>query len=251
MPDFIATIRPSYIDLRGLNLGIEFMRSNELLASQRYLMVVEGLPDVELQGTLNKDGFIGGLSVLYREFDLSAGDKIALSYDGAAIRLAPPPEKRRTRPDSPQVPADASAKEQIPVFERERLRHIHIEPYAPGSLERWVPQTEPDVYMVFGALADYTDYRYCCGTSTDLLRQLGYAPTTKPDAVLIDRSSGQYLMAEFKMNSKDFALNHQPRDVDVLVCWVDDADDRSKLPGTVLGLKDLLKKRLQEGDLDL
>jgi hypothetical protein len=103
----------------------------------------------------------------------------------------------------------------------------------------------------YGALAEYTDYRYCCGISQALIDQLGYKAATKPDAVLIDRATGQYLMAEFKVNSNEFASNHQKDDVDVLVCWDHNAPDVSGLPPIIVDLKMLLETALREGDIDI
>ena len=245
-----TTIRQSYIDLRGINLGAAFVKEHGLQFGQKYPMQIDGLPDAEPIGTLDRSGFIGGLSVLYREFDLRVGDELDISYDEAAIHIAPPAHRRIT----PGEGVAATAEETdltAPVFERQGLRHIHIEPYAPGNLTNWIPQTEADVYMVFGALSEYTDYRYCCGASQALIDRLGYKVKTKPDAFLIHRATGQYMVAEFKMNSKEFCLNHEKGDVDVVVCWEDDEADRSKLPPTVLGLKKLLEKALKEGEIDL
>ena len=137
------------------------------------------------------------------------------------------------------------------VFDRQALKHLHIETFAPGNLARWNPQTEPDIYMIFGVLSEYTDFRYCCGASKALLDKLGYEADTKPDAILIDRTRNAYLMAEFKMRSSEFKMNHKADEVDVLVCWIDDAQDPSELPPLVLALKSLLERIVQEGKIDL
>ena len=50
MPKGTSTIRPSYIDLRGINLGMEFIRENQLRPGQKYSMVIEGVPDADVQG---------------------------------------------------------------------------------------------------------------------------------------------------------------------------------------------------------
>ncbi len=245
-----TTIRQSYIDLKGINLGAAFVRKHNLQFGQKYAMTIDGLPDVEINGTLDRSGFIGGLSVLYRTFDLCVEDTLGIGYDDSVIRITPPQGKGRTQPAEPDHVLEAD-EDTRPVFERQRLRHIHIEPYAPGNLSNWVPQTEADVYMVFGALSEYTDYRYCCGASQILIDQLGYRANTKPDAFLIDRATGQYLVAEFKMNSKDFSSNHKKEELDVLICWEDDDTDRTQLPPHVIGLRSLLEKALKEGEIDL
>lgn len=244
-----TTIRQSYITLRGINLGVAFVREHRLQHGQRYAMSVEGMPDRELIGTLDRSGFIGGLSAMYKVFDLTEGDNLEVNYDGAVIHITPPADRRIRQEEEPGegvAPSDAR-----PVFERQNLRHIHIEPYAPGNLSNWIPQTEADVYMVFGALSEYTDYRYGCGASQALLNNLGYQARTKPDAFLIQRATGQYVIAEFKMNSNEFRSNHAKEDVDVLVCWEDNEAVRSVLPPEVLCLKTLLRRAVEDGDIDL
>jgi hypothetical protein len=69
---------------------------------------------------------------------------------------------------------------------------------------------------------------------------------TKPDAVLVDDETSEYLVAEFKMRSSAFALNHQPDDVDVLIVWEDDERDRSRLPRAVVSLRDIARTAAKE-----
>jgi len=245
-----AKVQKSYIELRGLNLGMSFVHDNGLIPGQKYPMIIGGLEEGDAEGTLDPSGFIGGLSKLYRGYELRVGDEVEVRFDDGAIRLSPPEERKRRFSAKPAA-AEAELTVTAPVFERQGLRHVHIEPFAPGNLSKWEPRTEADVYMVFGALSEYTDYQYCCGASRSLLDRLGYSAETKPDAVLIDRASGQYLMAEFKMTSKEFSLNHKPEDVDVLVCWDDDGTDRSKLPGHIVDLRSLLERAVRDGEIDI
>jgi hypothetical protein len=240
------TIRQSYIDLRGINLGAEFIRDNKLTPSQRYPMKVEGLVDEEPEGTLDKSGFIGGLAVMYKAYELKDGDEVEVLFQDSILLIKPPVEKLRQVVQTAPV-----AGSQQPVFKRQSLTHIHIEPFAFGNLSRWIPQTEADVYMVFGILSEYTDYRYCCGASKHLLTKLAYTSETKPDAILIDRTTDEYLMAEFKVSSKDFTINHSKDDVDVLVCWDHNETDLDKLPPRVLGLRSKLEQALKDGELTL
>ena len=111
------------------------------------------------------------------------------------------------------------------------------------NLNNWEPETETDVYMAFGVLEEYTDYKYCCGVSQSLLSKLGaqYEERSKPDAILISRISEAYLMAEWKKKSSDYKINHNPADVDVLVVWHDDEEDRSSLPYHALCLKTIAR----------
>jgi hypothetical protein len=105
--------------------------------------------------------------------------------------------------------------------------------------------------MVFGALSQYTDYRYCCGISQALIEKLGYRANTKPDAILIDRTTGQYLISEFKVNSNEFTYNHNKSDVDLLVCWNHNENDTTKLPPIVIDLKKLRETAVREGQIDI
>ena len=50
-----------------------------------------------------------------------------------------------------------------------------------------------------------------------------------------------YLVAEWKKNSSDFKQNHGPEDVDVLVCWRDDEENKTVLPPRVVALRDVAK----------
>jgi hypothetical protein len=177
------------------------------------------------------------------------GDEVALAFSNSQIIVKPPAEKRRTElKPSPEL-VDGTAVEG--VFARQKLKHVHIDKYSPGNLSDWEPRTEPDVYMVFGAMDELHDYHYCCGASKELLDKLGYTAATKPDAVVIDSVSGEYLMAEFKIRSSDFKLNHKPEDVDLLVCWVHDETDKTKLPPRVLDLGSRLREAIKNGDIDL
>ncbi len=244
MVEGTATIRPSYREFRGLYLGVQFVRDAGLQSDQMYTMVIDGLEHLNVKGRLDKNTFIGGLAPLYQSFNLEDGDEVKLLWDGAVLRLTPPRKPAGPAPEGVAAPAPT-------VLDRDQLKHLHIEPFAPGNLERWNPQTEPDVYMTFGVLSEYTDFRYCCGASKTLLDRLGYKADTKPDAILIDRSSNAYLIAEFKMRSSEFSMNHKAEDVDVLICWIDDASDRSVLPPRVLPLKALLERIVHEGEIDL
>ena len=180
-------VRRSYIDLRGINVGVDFIRQDDLQPGQKYPLAIEGFHEEDLEGTFYKGGFIGGLALLYREFDLQDGDLIDVSFDGSAIRLNPPCERRRT-PEG--TTTTTPSPEPDLVFEKQRLKHIHIEPFPLGNLSSWVPQTEADVYMVFGVLSEYTDYRYCCGASKSLLSKIRCQADTKPDAL---KGKGRFL----------------------------------------------------------
>ena len=75
---------------------------------------------------------------------------------------------------------------------------------------------------------------------------MGAKYTEKPDAILIDRITDQYLMAEMKKYSSAFKLNHKPEDVDVLVCWLDDETDRTQVPARVIALSKVAQAALAQ-----
>ncbi len=237
-----AKITESYSDLRSIFFGVQAVRAGHLQAG-RVKVLLSTDPDFVAEGALDMRGLLSGMSRLYNALGLRAGDEvIAKTSDTSTLTVVNSPLPQRTviAESLPRVAPEHSSY----VFERLKLNHLHIESFRPENLNHWEPETETDVYMAFGVLAEFTDFRYCCGASADLLRRLGadYTGTSKPDAILIDRRSDRYLMAEWKMRSNDYSSNHKPQDVDVLVCWIDDAVDRSVLPPTVLALREIAKK---------
>lgn len=261
MPDELRwekrEIQKSYIQLRSINVGKQFISDNSLETGEYYSVLIDGIED-ELTCKLWPDGIVSGLARLHRHYGLRAGDFVYVAFDGEQFRIRSDNAVRETdkTPSLSQANEGDQSAESIAlgsVFARKNLAHIHIEPYSPGNLGNWEPQSESDVYIVLGAVSDFTDFRYCCSTSKSLLDRLGYSSCNgvKPDAILIDRSSDEYLVAELKMRSSAFTSNHHAEDIDVLVCWIDDATDRRKLPLRVLALKPLLETRIREGSLDL
>lgn len=97
--------------------------------------------------------------------------------------------------------------------------------------------------MFFLEKGDARPTRQDICASKAVLDKLGatYEGTAKPDAILIDRLSDEYIMAEWKKYSSEFKDNHQPEDVDLLVCWTDNEKDRNKLPAKVLALHTIAK----------
>ncbi len=194
-----TTIKQSHIALRGVYLPAAFIAAHNLKAKQEYPLRVQGLDATDLSGTLTTANFIGGLARMYRVFDVKLDDTIELDFADGTIILTPPatppvPAGPLAIAVAPQSPADET------VFGRNNLKHLLIEPFRHASIKTWTPRTETDVYLVFGTLSDYqlTDYRYCCGASKELLAQLGYISESKPDAIVIDRATNQYLMASSK-----------------------------------------------------
>jgi len=249
----------TYIDMRSVNLGAELISHYALQSRQKYPIRIVGDPSLETRGTLNQSNALSGLSTLYRHYNLQVDDEITVDYDGTHILITPPGSRKRetVAAATPLVaPTVAGTPPTAPpaagnVFTRKSLKHIHLEAFAERNFREWTPKTEADVYLVFGAISEYTDYKYCCGASQELLTKLGYSATTKPDAILIDRATSEYLIAEFKMWSSEFATNHLRDDIDVLICWSDDATDRSVLPDEVVCLSQLIETGIKDGEIEI
>lgn len=263
---FKSTIQLTHLELRNVQLGIEFVRKFGLSYKTKYPILIDGLDAPEAAGTLQDNNWIGGLAKMYRAYALEPNDVVGLDFEDGTIIVIPPKDRLKadtvnpvtvgTNKDAGTCAGETSVTVTPPpapetVFARQKLRHLHIPEFAPANLSGWNPETETDVFLVFGMLSENTDYRYCCGASKSLLADLGYKAETKPDSILIDRTTREYLMSEFKVYSSDFTSNHQRDDVDVLVCWIDDASDKSKLPQRVLALKDLREKAVRDGSIRL
>lgn len=246
--------------INSLYIGTIARENCYLQANQKYSIMIDGIPIENITGTLTNSYYLGGLSPLYKRFDLHDGDEIEIEYKDGFIHLVPPSDKlNKQTPEQDVGEQDTVGQtdntthfpEELTVFGKKQLRHIHIEAYSPGNLARWTPRTEGDVYMVFGALSEYTDYRYCCGTNQDLLKQLRYSASAKPDAILIDRNTNEYLIAELKMKASAFTSNHNKEDIDVLICWEDDAKIKDSLPSKVVVLRDVLEKAIEAKEIEL
>lgn len=235
---FAAKITPAYVTLNSLYLGAEAWASN-MLEPGRATVLLDGDSTFLAEGKLNSKGGLSGMAKLYRRLQLSAGMELRFHIPSlnTLVVYPTPEETNATPPSTPQT-----------VFERRNLRHLHIQPFRPENPKHWEPERETDVYLAFGVLQEFTAYQYCCGASKDLLMRLGAfdETVTKPDAILIDRATDQYLMAEWKMRSSHFSLNHKKDDVDVLVCWFHDAVDTSALPARVLSLRDVARIAAEE-----
>jgi hypothetical protein len=254
-----SKIQQAHIDLRSLYLPTDFIKTYGLIYKEQYSILIEGSPPSQTEGTLQVTNLIGGLAKMYRAYDLQIEDEVGLDIHNDTVIVVPPPNRLKGSLAAPVAALGASSSISQPpvppasttVFGRQKLRHVHIPEFEPANLTGWNPETEADVFLVFGMLSEYTDFRYCCGISQDLIDKLGYRSTTKPDAILVDRATDEYLMAEFKVYSSDFASNHNRDDVDVLVCWIDDSEEKAKLPPRVVSLKELREKAVKEGDIPL
>jgi len=243
-----ATITQSSIKLRNIYIGREEAEQLGIKPGEKYPIVIKDIEAGDLRGTLTASYSLGALSRLYKSYNLTEGDTVNITIEDGAIVITP---NSTQSPDQSTPTITAQQPQEQTVFERKKLKHIHIEPYTPGNLSRWVPRTEADVYMVFGALSEFTDYRYCCGASKKLLDTLGYSASSKPDAILIDRNDSSYLVAEVKMRSSDFETNHSKDDIDVLICWEDDSSNPINLPDNRVVLRDILQTAIESNEIEL
>jgi hypothetical protein len=207
------------------------------------------MEDTAFVGTLQKSGRIGGLAAFYQRFpSLQPGTEVEVGFDGVAITIHPPGAPASLPKLNVAAPPSDYA------LDRKNAYRVYIAPYAPGSLNTWEPKGEPDVYMVFGRLAEFTPYRYCCAASQEVLDTLGIRIEPKPDAVLIEQGTDRYVIAEFEVESSRFIQHgHKPEDIDVLICWKDDVTDPSQrqyLP-KVLCLHSLIAALVEAGDIEL
>lgn len=245
--NYTTTIKAGYRLLNSIYLGTEAIEQSGLLRGSKVSVAIKEKPEFAVTGTLNSSGILSGMAKVYRWLDLQEGDVLnfeVLSQDQIPIIVVSKAGTGAQGEKPPQVtPVVASGEK---VFRRQHLRPIHIELFAPENLNRWEPENEPDVYMAFGVLQEYTKFRYCCATSQSLLDRLGSTISPKPDAILVDDETDEYLVAEFKMVSSDFVKNHKREDIDVLIVWVDNATDKSQLPPTVLCLREIARAAAQE-----
>lgn len=233
-----ATITETYRNLNSIRLGLEPIKNGQLTAGL-ITVRISGDEEQKLECTYNQtNGILSGLSKLYKlgyfdsktevEYEILTINEISILLDKA--------ESKTT--------VEKIEKSFKTIFENRKLKHIHIEPFRPENLKNWTPKTEGDIYLIFGLLEEYTDFKYCCGTNAALLKKLGYkydSDNAKPDAILINRTTEEYMIAEFKLKSSQFTTNHKKDDIDVLVIWEDDEQEKEKLPEFKVVLSDIAK----------
>ncbi len=242
-----------YKEIMSLHLGASFVRKYNLEPGRINVQVKGHEEDVEMKGKLIYTHVITGLSKLYESFpDLKDKNKVEVKYSKSnhLILIILPEIVQYEKPEAAQT-----------VLDRQHAKHIHIEHYTPLLHETWMPRYETDLYMIFGSIQDLTEFKYCAGTSESLIQNLlpNYygeqrddgSSRAKPDAILIDRNTSQYLIAEFKIRSRDFIGNHRPDEVDVLICWEHDETNDEHLPTSVLCLKDIVAQAAREHILDI
>ncbi len=236
---FETTVTGSYAKLRSLYVPADALSSSGVTGGS-LVVLVHGDEEFSVEGTLGTNGLLSGMAKLYQRLDLVSGDTIEFDIqnegDQPTITVLSPPI-------GVEEPETTEGLKRETVFAKKAQRWIHLEVFRPENLNNWEPETETDVYLAFGVLQEYTDYQYCCGASVSVLRKLGIEvnDSSKPDAILVDRRNDEYLLAEWKKHSADFKLNHEPEDVDILVCWHDNETQRARLPVRVLALHGVAK----------
>lgn len=235
--NYKAYITENCRKLYSVSIGKKPFRDN-LLEPGTISIIVRGnnFEELILEGTYNKDnGLVSGLSKIY---------KMKLFENKESIDYTIINNKRIEILLNEPIKNDEAGEKYETVFEKKNLKYLHFEPFRPENLNNWVPKTETDIYMIFGVVEDYTEFKYCCGTNAEILKGLGFkydAEISKPDAILINRSTSEYMIAEFKMKSSQFKSNHKKEDIDVLVVWKDDEVDRNVLPKHIVELSSIAK----------
>jgi hypothetical protein len=218
-------ISRTYHYIRSLPVGTRVIGDN-LNIGQVSIQLHES--NMVYTGNLNKNGVISGLSKLFCEQNLTP--ETTIYYENNApdtIKLFIPNNDINDKKVTNYFQDDKITK---------RLSWSHFEIFRPTNLKHWSPIGEGDIYIAFGVLQEYTDYSYCCAANKDTLTKIGYFNDNqydnpnKPDAILYDKQTEKYVIAEFKTKSSDYKKNHNPNDVDVLIVWEDDETDQSKLP---------------------
>jgi hypothetical protein len=271
-----VTITNSMITARGINLGKTFVRVNEITPGEFYDIEIVGFPELSMGGTVNHNGWTTGLTRLHRHFNLVVGDKLEADFQNGKILLSVPEDIRQrgdtasaaaqtSDPDSGVVggpPTDAADvatatndQASLTVMSRFKMSHKHLEKLSPRNVNTWKPRYESDLYVVFGMLSalEALDYEFCCGTDIELLRDWKFPVDDheKPDCIVVDKATGDYLIAEFKIKSSRFTANHDAEAIDLLFCWDHDAPEYGKLPNKVVCLRDVLIAAINEGNIQI
>ncbi|MDK9700536.1 MAG: hypothetical protein OEM52_10370 [bacterium] len=265
MPSINYTVTARYRLIGNVHLGAEFVRKNSLTPPTRmkvkvvYFLNNDEHSEILENLLLSPNNSIGGLGrPFYKKFAINDNDTFSIEYDSNekiivfSLKNVQQPtelEKVVTEQDGTLVKVSIPTTERDFVFDKKNLRHIQIEPFRRDNSRYWEPRNETDLYAVFNSLSEQLELEYCCGLNTELLKRLEFVPVgQKPDAILVDRKTGQYYVAEFKLLASGF-INHQKReDCDYLICWEDDVqgDQRDLLPPEVIALKQLLSDDDQE-----
>lgn len=249
------TLTDNYVKIRSIPVGKGVIGDGSEDLQVGPITISVSSSDSRYDGRLNANGVVTGLTKLFVEEALTTQSELAFEVTSEGIivlTIAKPSVKKGQAPSDEQVQPLSAIDEY--VADTMQLKWIHFDAFRPANGKYWTPKTEADVYMVFGQLQDLTDYTYCCGASKEALKKIAYPLTDdsednpkKPDAILIEKATDRYVIAEFKMNSSKYRTNHQPKDVDVLIVWIDDESDRDLLPSRVVNLYETAQRALRVG----
>jgi len=187
-------------------------------------------------GRLNVNGVISGLSQLFQEQKLEAGMILTyINHEVDSIQLALEDGFSR----------DASTGNPLADAPSAKIAWPHSELFTTDNSHRWKFTSTLDVFFVFSLLHKKAGYNYCGAFNRDYLDKTEYfsrIPTasTNPDAVLQHIDSERYFIAKFEVHSSNYKNNFTANDVDVLVVWLDNEKDRSRLPRHVVELSKIV-----------
>jgi len=225
----------TYKSIYSLPIGVKAINSKLNVGPVR--ISINSQEDI-YTGRLNENGVISGLSHLFRDKNLESG--MVFTYQNNAIDsiLLYLNDDQNLNEITGNPVADSPSK---------KLKWPHNEICHPDNFKYWHPSNEFDVCFAFGLLHQITNYSYCCALNNKLISKIEYfervsTSKIKPDAILHDKHSNEYLIAKFALNSSDYKKHHTPDDVDVLIVWRDDEKKRSLLPMQVVELYRLAKE---------
>ncbi len=143
---------------------------------------------------------------MYKAVTLQPSYEVELSFEGGKIRIDPKMEEHPS------------------ILDRNQQKTIFDQQYTRSTIQTCiiciVGTTETDTYMIFGTISEYelTAFQYYCRDSQAFFDSLGFKKESKskPDTILIDRTTKDYLIAEFKVYSSDFDINHSKKDTEFL-----------------------------------
>ena len=166
-----TTIKDVYRKLNSFYFTGDIIRS-KVLTPGTISVLLDSDDSFEATGTLSaRNGTLTGMSGVYSRLHLNESEIVKMEVvDDTTLRIISLP--RTEGKGKPEAHVSHRS-----VFRRKQLNHIHIPIFEPENLKDWEPQNEVDVFMAFGVLQSFTDYRYCCSTNKNLLDTLGYKPT--------------------------------------------------------------------------
>lgn len=258
----VCRVTASYASMYAVNVGKDYIRRNQLFPGRYEWRCVSGkdgngsITYLKGKGTLNSNGAFTGLGKFYALFGLAVGDDVKFEFQNGEIDLSASRNDVEINPQTAQQDAfhTTPIQPRDTALRRYSANHVSLDDFELVNYAKWVPQTEASLYMVFGKIEEYLKVKYVCGCSREVQRRLGVGFPSAPDAIVVEKATGQYLVAEFKMYSSAFVTGNQTRDfVDILICWEDDCAeaDKAKLPNEILCLKSSIAEFISNGTIEI